>query len=124
VALVGTLGFRGLALGTSLAALVHGALLLVMTRRALGGLDGRRLAATLIKSAAASSAMAAAALAAHAWLTRTIQNQNTPSQAVTLALAIGAGLVVLAVTARILRIAEFDEAVASAHAQARKLLSR
>ena len=69
--LVGTLGFRGLALSTSLAALVHGAALLVVLRGALGGLHGRRLTATLVKSAAASAAMAGAALAAHAWLTQT-----------------------------------------------------
>ena len=122
--LVGTLGFRGLALSTSLAALVHGAALLVVLRGALGGLHGRRLTATLIKSAAASAAMAGAALAAHTWLTQTIQEQNTSAQAITLALAIGAGVAGLAVTARILRIAEFDEAVSSARAQARKLLGR
>ena len=122
--LVGTLGFRGLALSTSLAALVHGAALLVVLRGALGGLHGRRLTATLVKSAAASAAMAGAALAVHAWLTQTIQDQNTSAQAITLALAIGAGVAVLAVTAKILRIAEFDEAVSSARAQARKLLGR
>jgi putative peptidoglycan lipid II flippase len=122
--LVGAMGFRGLALGTSLAALVHGAALLVVLRGALGGLDGPRLAATLIKSTAASAAMAVAALAVHAWLTRTIQDQNTSAQAFTLALAIAAGLAVLAVTARTLGIAEFDEAAASVRAQARKLLAR
>ena len=103
---------------------MHGAALLVVLRGALGGLDGRRLTATLVKSAAASAAMAGAALAAHAWLTQTIQDQNTSAQAITLALAIGAGVAVLAVTAKILRIAEFDEAVSSARAQARKLLGR
>ncbi len=41
--------------------------------------------------------MAGAALVTHAWLTRTIQDQNTLAQALTLALAIGAGLAVLAI---------------------------
>jgi putative peptidoglycan lipid II flippase len=121
VALVRLLGFRGLALGTSVAALVHGVALLVLLRDAL---DGRRLASTLGKSFAASGAMAAAALITHAWMTRIIQDQNTLAQAVTLALAIAAGLAVLAITARIARIPEFDEAVSSARAQARKLLDR
>ena len=111
VALVGPLGFRGLALGTSLAAVVHGAALLVVLRSELGGIDGGRLAATLIKSAVASAAMAGAAQATHAWVTGTIQDQDTLSQAAALALAIGAGLAVLLIAAKILRIAEFDEAV-------------
>jgi hypothetical protein len=38
--------------------------------------------------------------------------------------AIAAGLVVLAVAAKILRIAEFDEAVADLRGRVRKLLSR
>ena len=124
VALVGPLGFRGLALGTSLAAVVHGAALLVVLRSELGGIDGGRLAATLIKSAVASAAMAGAAQATHAWVTGTIQDQDTLAQAAALALAIGAGLAVLAIAAKILRIAEFDEAVTSVRLQARKLLDR
>ena len=119
VVLVRMLGFRGLALGTSVAALVHGVALVVLLRDAL---DGLGLAATLVKSTAASGAMAAAALMTHAWMTRTIQDPNTLAQAIALALAIAAGLVVLAITARIVRIPEFDEAVSRARARARKLL--
>jgi putative peptidoglycan lipid II flippase len=124
VALVRPLGFRGLALGTSLAAVVHGAALMVVLRSELGGIDGGRLAATLIKSGVASAAMAGAAQVTHAWVTGTIQDQNTLAQAAALALAIGAGVAVLAIAAKILRIAEFDEAVTSARLQARKLLNR
>jgi putative peptidoglycan lipid II flippase len=124
VALVGPLSFRGLALSTSLAALLHGVALLIVLRDVLGGLDGRRLAATLVKTTAASAAMAGAALVTHAWLTRIIQDQNTLAQALTLALAISAGLAVLAIAGRLLRIPEFNEAVSGARAQARKLLDR
>jgi hypothetical protein len=60
--------------------------------------------------------MAGAALVTHAWLTRIIQDQNTLAQALTLALAISAGLAVLAIAGRLLRIPEFDEAVSSARA--------
>jgi len=66
--------------------------------------------------------MAAAARATHAWVTQAIQDQNTLAQASSLALAIGAGVAVLAITAKLLRMAEFDEAVSAATAQARKLL--
>jgi putative peptidoglycan lipid II flippase len=124
VVLVGVLGFRGLALGTSIAAMAHGVALVILLRSALGGLEGGRLAATLVKSVVAAAAMAAAARATHAWVTHAIQNQNTFAQASALALAIGAGVVVLAISAKFLKIAEFDEAVAAAQAQARKLLDR
>jgi putative peptidoglycan lipid II flippase len=124
LALVGGLGFRGLALATSIAAMAHGAALLILLRGELGGLEGNRLAATLVKSVGASAAMAAAARATHAWVTQAIQDQNTLAQVSALALAIAAGVAVLAITAKLLRIAEFDEAVAGATAQARKLLSR
>ena len=97
---------------------------MVVLRSELGGIDGGRLAATLIKSAVASAAMAGAAQVTHAWVTGTIQDQNTLAQAAALALAIGAGVAVLAIAAKILRIAEVEEAVASARLQARKLLSR
>ena len=63
-----------------------------------------------------------AALETHRWLTRIIQDQSTLAQAFTLALAIIAGVAVLAVAGRLLRIPEFDEAVSSARTQARKLL--
>jgi putative peptidoglycan lipid II flippase len=124
VALVRVLGFRGLALGTSIAAMAHGVALLVLLRGALGGLDGGRLAATLVKTIVASAAMAAAARGTHAWVTHAMQDHNTFAQAGALGLAIGAGVVVLAITAKFLRIAEFDEAVSAAQAQARKLLDR
>ena len=68
--------------------------------------------------------MAAAARATHAWVTHAIQDQNTFAQASALALANGTGVVVLVITAKFLRIAEFDEAVTAAQAQARKLLDR
>ena len=120
--LVGVLGFRGLALATSIAAMAHGIALLVLLGRELGGLEGEHLAATLVKSVVASAAMAATARATHAWVTQAIQDQNTLAQASSLALAIGAGVAVLAITAKLLRMAEFDEAVSAATAQARKLL--
>src|SRR5262249_50236294 len=57
--LVRVLGVRGLALGTSIAALVNGALLLLLLRTRLGGVEGRMLAARLGKIVIASVAMAA-----------------------------------------------------------------
>ena len=49
LALVRTIGFRGLALGTSLAALVNGALLMLLLRRQLDGIGEARLAVAFSK---------------------------------------------------------------------------
>jgi putative peptidoglycan lipid II flippase len=122
LALVAVMGFRGLSLSTSIAALVHGAALLLLLRGELGGLDGARLAATLAKASAASAAMAWASVATHTWMTGIVQDQRTLGQAVCLAAAIGAGLIVLALSAKILQIAELDEALAHVRERVRKLL--
>src|SRR4029079_9413462 len=58
LALVRVMGFRGLALGTSLAMLVNGIVLLLLLRRRLDGIDERRLAVTLCKIVVAALVMA------------------------------------------------------------------
>ena len=55
------LGVRGLALGFALSYLVGTAILAVRLRARLGGLDGRRIGATLLKTVGASALTAAAA---------------------------------------------------------------
>lgn len=59
--LVGPFGHLGLAFATSAVALVNFALLILLMRRRLGGLDGRRLGRTVLKICLASAVMAAAA---------------------------------------------------------------
>jgi putative peptidoglycan lipid II flippase len=122
VLLVRTLGYRGLALGTSIAALVHGSALLVLLRGALDGLEGRRLARTIAKSLAASAVMAAAAWLTHEGMTRTIQDQNTFAQVTALSISIAAGLMALTLAARALQIEEFEEPAARIRQRAWKLL--
>ena len=61
LALVSVIGFRGLALSTSLAAIANGGLLLYFLRKRLNGIDGSRLVFTFLKMLAASLVMAAAA---------------------------------------------------------------
>jgi putative peptidoglycan lipid II flippase len=124
IVLIQLMGFRGLALATSIAALAHGITLLVLLGGALQGLELRRLASTLAKSTVASALMAVAALTTHEWVTAAIQDRNAIARAVGLAAAIAAGLVVLALAATLLQIAEFDEAVTNLRGQVRKLLSR
>ncbi len=109
--LVRVLGFRGLALGTALAAIFNAGSLLWVLRRRLEGLDGARIATAFAKIAAASLAMGAAAHLTMAWLDGAIAGSSTAVRGLRLALAIGAGLLILAATARVLRLAELSEAL-------------
>jgi putative peptidoglycan lipid II flippase len=112
VALVRLLGYRGLALGTSVAALFNGAVLLILLRRRLGGLNEWRLAGSLARIAIAAAAMAAAATTVDRTMTAWLPGQAIIVQIIRLGTAIGVALGVLAAAAWLLRIREFTRGVA------------
>lgn len=112
VVLAELFGYRGLALGTSIAALFNAAGLLWLLRRRLDGLDDRRLLSSFSRIAMASVVMGGAALLIERLLSQWIAGDAFLSQALRLALTIGFALVVLATTAHVLRIREFREAIA------------
>jgi putative peptidoglycan lipid II flippase len=112
VALAGLLGYRGLALGTSIAALFNAAGLLWLLHRRLDGLDDRRILSSFSRIAIASIVMGGAALLMERVLSQWIGGETFLSQAFRLVLTIAFALVVLAVAAHILRIREFREAIA------------
>jgi putative peptidoglycan lipid II flippase len=112
VLLVRVMGFRGLALGTSLAVLANGGALLVMLHRRLGGMEHGPLALTFVKTIVASTVMAAFSVGVQHLLDRAIPGGGTVAQVIRLSGAIAAGLAALAAAAKSLRIREFDEAVA------------
>jgi putative peptidoglycan lipid II flippase len=117
VVLVRTLGFTGLALGTSLAALVNGALLMLWLRRRLDGIGGRGLAVAFAKILAASLVMAAVVRVVELGAETVAAGDSLAAQSMRLALEIGSGLGALATSARLLAIAEFREAVALVRAR-------
>jgi putative peptidoglycan lipid II flippase len=120
--LVRVMGYRGLALGTAIAALFNAAVLLWLLERRLNGLDGRRVATAFGKIAAASAVMAVAAWGGERALSGVLPaGAGVAARLVRVGSAIGVGVVVLAVTARLLRIYEFNEAVRAVTA---KLLGR
>jgi putative peptidoglycan lipid II flippase len=116
VTLVRVLGFRGLALGTAIASIFNAAALLWMLRARLDGLDGGRVGVALVKIVAASLAMGAAAW----WVNRELESILPAGTfiwkhidmylSLRLLLAIVSAVGVLIATARLLRIAELDEA--------------
>jgi putative peptidoglycan lipid II flippase len=122
VAFVRMIGFEGLALGTSIAAIVNAIALLWLLRRRLGGLEGRRLSLTFVRVILAAFVMALAAVAIQHAMGRVLPGSRTIAQTLRLAASIGGGLAVLAGAARILRLEEFDGAVAMTFGRVRKLL--
>ena len=111
-ALVQVIGYRGLALGTSIAALLNASLLMVMLSRRLGGIGARAIGSALIRIAIAAAAMGAAAAGTDLFLSTRIPGAGTVAQLVRVGLTIGAALAVLAVSAHVLRVPQFAEGVA------------
>jgi putative peptidoglycan lipid II flippase len=112
VVLARLFGYRGLALGTSVAALFNAAGLLWLLRRRLDGLDDRRILSSLSRIAIASLAMGAAAVVTEGLLSQWVGGDAFLSQAFRLTLTIVFALFVLAAAAHVLRIREFREAIA------------
>jgi putative peptidoglycan lipid II flippase len=110
--LVHVMGYRGLALGTSIAALFNAGTLLFLLRSNLHGLNGGQLVSSVSRIAVASVAMGAAAFASLRTLERWLPGDAEFIQIVRLAVTIGFALVVLAGGAWLLRIREFTQGVA------------
>jgi len=105
-----SLSYAGLALGTGIAALANALMLFWMLRRRLAGLDDRRVITALVKVLLASSAMAAVAWGVEHQLALHWAGDEPWRRAVRVGLAISLGLGTLALTARLLRLHEFQVA--------------
>jgi putative peptidoglycan lipid II flippase len=110
--LVRVMGFRGLALGTAIAAVVNAGALLWLLRNRLDGIEGARLGLAFGKIAIASAIMGAAAWYTAHGLAGVLPGPGELSKLLRVALSIAAGVLVLVASAKLLRIAEFDEAFA------------
>jgi putative peptidoglycan lipid II flippase len=112
VVLVREMGYRGLALGTSIAALFNAVTLLILLRRHLGGLHEGQIVGSLARISLASVAMGFAAYAVSAVLETQLPGGSLALQIVRLAATIGISVVVLGVASWLLRIREFRDGVA------------
>ncbi len=110
VMLVRYMGYRGLALGTSLAALINAATQLVLLRREIGGIGGRAVFVSFAKVLVASVLMAAAAWAADVWISEVLPGPALAVRAARVGFAISVALAVLAASATLLRVTEFEDA--------------
>jgi len=110
IVLVRMMSFQGLALATSLAAIVNASIQLVLLRRELGGIQAGRIALTFGKSTLAAVAMGAAAWYTESWFRAAWPGTATGLQALRVFGAIGVAVAVLSASAWILRLHEFEEA--------------
>ena len=109
LALARVLGYRGLALGTSIAALFNAGALIWFLHRRLDGLDDRRVLSSFARIMVASLVMGMAAVAIDRALTAWIPGNAFLVQAGRLFVTILSALLVLALAAHVLRIREFRE---------------
>jgi putative peptidoglycan lipid II flippase len=112
VMLVRAMGYRGLALGTSIAALFNAVTLLILLRRHIGGLEEKRIAGSLARIALASVAMGFTAYALSNELETRLPGGSLALQILRLGLTIGVSVVVLGAGSWLLRIREFSEGLA------------
>jgi putative peptidoglycan lipid II flippase len=110
LALVRVMGYRGLALGTSITAILNATVQLLLLRRELSGLEGSKIAASFARVLAASAVMGAVTWGSQAALEQWWPGDALLLQIARLMVTIAASLLALAVTAQVLRIPEFAEA--------------
>ena len=106
--LVRVIGYRGLALGTAIAAGLNASVLLALLGRRLGGLDAVRIATAFGKIAMASAIMGLAVIGMEHWLSRMWPDPGLLPQLARLLITIASGLVVLALSGRAMRIHELE----------------
>jgi putative peptidoglycan lipid II flippase len=111
LSLVRVMGFRGLALGTSLAAMINAGALLWLLSRRLRGLERGRIAIAFAKITVASVVMGATVHYASSWMQTTFPGRELPWKLLQVFGAISIGVLTLALMAKILRISEFNEAL-------------
>jgi putative peptidoglycan lipid II flippase len=105
--LVRVLGYRGLALGTAIAAMMNAGMLLWVLRARIGGIEGRRVLTTFGKILVASLLMGAAAYFLSSWLREVLPGSSIYVRGTRVFTAISAAILVLMAASRALRIEEF-----------------
>jgi putative peptidoglycan lipid II flippase len=105
------MSFRGLALGTAIAANVNAGLLLVALTQRIGGIEFPRIFRTFLKMAVASAVMGLAAHYSHVWLLSLFGEPTLLHRSVRVLGAIGIAMGVLALSAHLLRVEEFGAAM-------------
>ena len=110
LSLVRVMGYRGLALGTSITALINASVQLWLLRREINGLEGARIASSTSRTVAAAAIMGAVTWGTHIGLLHAVPGGSFVLQASRLFVTIMLSLATLVAAAQLLRIPEFGEA--------------
>jgi putative peptidoglycan lipid II flippase len=110
LSLVRVMGYRGLALGTSITALLNASVQLWLLRREIDGIEGARIASSTARTVAAAAIMGAVTWGTHIGLLHAVPGGSFVLQASRLFVTIMLSLATLVAAAQILRIPEFGEA--------------
>ncbi len=107
--LVRIMGFRGLALGASIAVMANAAILLFLLRRRIGGLDLGRVLGTGLRISFAASLMGVTVVAGHTWLSDIAPGTSLMARLGQVFGSIALGLGALAVGAKAVGLHELTE---------------
>jgi putative peptidoglycan lipid II flippase len=110
LALVRVMGYRGLALGTSITAILNATVQLFLLRREIHGLGGSRIAASLARVMLAAAVMGAVTFGASVALERAVPGDSFAAQTFRLVTTITVSMAALVAAAQVLRIREYAEA--------------
>jgi putative peptidoglycan lipid II flippase len=110
VALVRTLGYRGLALGTSITAIINASVQLYLLRREIHGMEGPRIAASFARVIVASAVMGGVTWITYESMLNALPGPSLATQIIRLVVTIVTSLAALAGVAQVLRIPEFADA--------------
>jgi putative peptidoglycan lipid II flippase len=110
VTLVRLMGYRGLALGTSITAIINAAIQLLLLRRKIHGLHGSRIAASLARVIVASAVMGAVTWGVDQVMIDLLPGSSLALRSTRLLITITASLAALVGVASMLRIPEFADA--------------
>jgi len=110
ITLVRSFGYRGLALGTSITAILNASVQLFLLRREIHGIDGLHIATSFAKVIVASTVMGAVTWGVHTVTLNLLPGAAFSLQMVRLLVTITLSLGALAAAAQLLRIQEFAEA--------------
>jgi putative peptidoglycan lipid II flippase len=104
LALIRHMGFRGLALGTSVASILNTLLLIWTLQKRIGGLKVREVIPSLLKITAAGLIMGVAAAQIHSWLTMLIGRAHLLNRVAALGISIVSALALLLFVSYLLKI--------------------
>jgi putative peptidoglycan lipid II flippase len=112
VALVHRFGYLGLAVGTSITAILNSSVLLELLRRRLGGLEGGRLLGVLVRTLLASGVMGVAAWATERAMETWLPGRGLVVHLVQVMASIAVALAALVGTARLVGLSELTDVIA------------